>query len=226
MRKLALNRILISALLLSGLAFAQTPPVLPIEQEHRIVFENSNVRIYHALLSRDESTHFHLHAVDNVVVTLNDGKGVNELLGKAPVEFSAAAGAVSFSKAPYTHRIGNAGSSPLHFVSVEVKAETPNGGIASNLDHFPGYKLLLENERVKVYRVSLEPAQSTGMRPRTLPWISVAVSKNVASIEQTGRSLARLESEPGDHQWHGGVTAEAIENIGLSKYESIEIELK
>ncbi|GAC1422406.1 MAG: hypothetical protein NVSMB6_23940 [Burkholderiaceae bacterium] len=228
MTKLTLRLFLAYALLCPIPGHAQVSSVVAIEQEpfHRVVFENPQVRIYHAQIPPGDTTLFHLHEVDNVVATINSGKGIVESLGKPPVEFAPVAGAVSFSKAPYTHRIKNAGLSPLHFVAVEVKATASDGGIVSNFDALPGHKVMLENERVKVYRVSLDPGQATGTRARNKPWVSIALVQTIAAIQNGGPTQPPIDLNPGDLQWHESMTAGSIQNVGTAKYEAIEIELK
>ena len=215
--------------LLSQQLFAQDLQTgVPIEQEahHRIVFENKNVRIYDALIPPGDLTQFHTHSVDSVGVVINGGKGTNEFLGKTPIEFTAVAGNAGFTKATYTHRVGNVGTSPLRFVGAEVKAPAESPGVSAILDAVPGHKLVLENDRVKVYRVSIDPKQATGIRSRTLPWLGISVSQSTISVQGPGKNVEIIETKPGDYRWHEGATAQSLENIGSTTYEAIEIEWK
>lgn len=216
-------------LLLSQQLFAQAvQPGVPLEQEprHRIVFENKNVRIYDALIPPGDLTLFHTHSVDSVAVAIHSGKGTNEFLGKAPVDTTPVGGNAGFSKATYTHRVGNVGATPLRFVGAEIKAPSEVSGIPANLDALPGHKLVLENDRVKVYRISIDPKQATGIRLRTLPWLRISVSQSTISVQGPGQSPETLETKPGDYLWHEGATAQSLENVGSTKYEAVEIEWK
>jgi hypothetical protein len=217
------------ALLLSQLVFAQAPETaVPIEQEphHRIVFENKNVRIYDALIPPGEVTLFHTHSADSVAVAIHSGKGTSEFLGKAPTETIPVMGAAGFSKATYTHRVGNVGTTPLRFVGAEIKAPSDATATPANLDAVPGHKLVLENDRVKVYRISIDPKQSTGIRSRTLPWLRISVSQSTISVKGPGKNSEALETKPGDYRWYEGVTVQSLENTGATTYEAIEIEWK
>lgn len=212
--------------------FAQAvPTVVPVEQEprHRIVFQNKNVRIYDALVPPGDLTLFHTHSFDNVVVVASGGKGTNEFQGKPPIQMAPITGAVSFSKAtnaPYTHRIGNVGTTPLRFIAVELLAPSASGGIPAALETVPGHKFVLENDLVKVYRVFVDPEQSTGVRSRTLPWLSISITQSTISVQGPGKSPETIETKPGDYRWHEGATTDSIKNIGSTSYEAIEIELK
>lgn len=219
-------------LLMSQQLFAQALQTgVPIEQEprHRIVFENKNVRIYDALVPPGDLTLFHTHAVDNVVVVLSGGKGTNEIQGKPPIQIAPITGAASFNKAtntPYTHRVGNVGTTPLRFIAAEVKASSDSPGVPAALDALPGHKLVVENDLVKVYRVSIDPKQVTGIRSRTLPWLRISVSQSTISIQEPGKNPETLETKPGDYRWHEGTTTQSLENIGATTFEAIEIEWK
>ena len=219
------------ALLVSQQLFAQDlPKGVPIEQEprHRIVFENRYVRIYDALIPPGDLTLFHTHAADNVTVVISGGKGT-ELAGKPVIQIAPVTGNASFSRGtatPYTHRVGNVGTTPLRFVVTEIKAQSDSPGTPAALDAVPGHKLMLENERVKVYRVTIDPKQSTGIRARTLPWARVSVSPGAIAVQESGKDSVTVELQSGDYRWHEGATSQSLENIGAATYEAIEIEWK
>jgi hypothetical protein len=87
-------------------------------------------------------------------------------------------------------------------------------------------KLVLENDRVTVYRVSIDPKQSTGIRSRTLPWLRVSITQSTISVQGPGKSPGTIETKAGDYRWHEGATTDSIENIGSTRYKGIEIEWK
>jgi len=224
--------IIISCLLLSQQLFAQSQQTaVPVEQEprHRIVFQNKNVRIYDILIPPGDMTLFHTHIFDSVAVVVSGGQVRNEFLGKPPREYSSAAGSATFSKAtnaPYTHRLTNIGTTPLRFVVPEILSSSASPSVPAALDAVPGHKLVLENDRVKVYSVSIDPKQATGIRSRTLPWLRISISQSTISVQRPGKSPEILETNPGDYRWYDGPTTDSIENVGSTKYEAIEIELK
>ena len=136
---------------------------------------------------------------------------------------------MSFSKATnaqYTHRLENVGTTPLRFVVPEVLSSASSPGLPAVLNNVPGHKLAFENQRVTVYRVSIDPKQSTGIRARTLPWLRVSITQSTISVQGPGKSLEIIETKAGDYRWHEGAKTDSIENIGSTKYEAIEIEWK
>jgi hypothetical protein len=45
-------------------------------------------------------------------------------------------------------------------------------------------------------------------------------------IQEPGKTPEILETKPGDYRWYEGPTTDSIENVGSTKYEAAEIELK
>ena len=227
-----LGSFIIACLLVSQQLFAQAQQTaVPVEQEphHRIVFQNKYVRIYDALIPPGDVTLFHTHIFDSVSIAVSGGKGINEFQGKPPIQLDVPTGWVGFSKAtnaPYTHRISNLGTTPLRFVGAEILSSSGSRGVPSALDTVPGHKFVLENDLVKVYRLSVESKQSTGIRSRTLPWLRISISQSTISVQRPGKSPEILETKPGDYRWYEGPTTDSIENVGSTKYEAVEIELK
>jgi hypothetical protein len=212
--------------------FAQAQQsAVPVEQEprHWVVFENNYVRIYDALIPPGDISLFHTHSFDNVATTVSGGRMRNEIPGQSPTEQGPTTGNVSFAygtKIPYTHRIENIGSTPLRFVVAELHAPSASPGTATALEAVPGHRKVLENDRVKVYRVSVDPKQATGIRSRTLPWLRISISQSMIAVHEPGKSPKTVQTRPGDHRWYEAGTTDSIENVGSTPYEATEIEWK
>jgi quercetin dioxygenase-like cupin family protein len=212
--------------------FAQSQQTaVPVEQEprHWVVFQNKYVRIYDCLIPPGDITLFHTHSFDNLSTVVSGGKLRNEIPGKEPTELVRNTGDEIFAKAtnaPYTHRIENIGTTPLRFVVAEVLASSASPGTPAALDAIPGHKLVLENDRMKVYRVSIDPKQVTGIRSRTLPWLRISISQSMISIHEPGKTSKTVQTRPGDYRWHEAGTADSLENVGSTTYEATEIEWK
>jgi len=86
--------------------------------------------------------------------------------------------------------------------------------------------MVLENDRVKVYRVSIDPKQATGIRSRTLPWLRISISQSMISINEPGKPPKTVHTRPDDYRWHEAGTTHSIENVGSTPYEATEIEWK
>jgi len=212
--------------------FAQSQEtVVPVEQEprHWIVFQNQYTRIYDFLIPPGDTTLFHRHSFDSITVTVSGGRRINEILGGAKTEGDVPTGNIGFTKgtnAPYTHRLINTGNTTLRNIVPEILASASSPGTPAVLDAVPGHKLVLENDLVKVYRISLDPKQSTGIRSRTLPWLRISITQSMISIHEPGKTPKTLQTRPGDYRWYEGPTTDSIENVGSAKYEAAEIEWK
>ena len=160
------HRIVAAVLINAGLALplcAETGTVIDVQNEphHRVVFENSLIRIFDVTIEPGTSTLFHRHSRDNFAVYLGDATSANQLAGK-PVPDSAphVAGSVSFAAAdaqPYVHRVVNTGSSAVHVLDVEIKLPADHRtGSASSLA-----PAAIDNDRIRAYTISLAPEQSS-----------------------------------------------------------------
>ena len=207
-------------------AQAERAPV-PVDQEpyHRTVFQNQNVRIYDVLIPPGVQTLFHVHSFDSFAIVVSGGTLKGERPGRPPREFTMLTGSVAFNT-PFTHRIENVGTTPIRMIGCEVLSSSSSPGVPAVLKTVPGHQLVLENDRVTIYRVSIDPDQSTGIRSRTLPWLRVSITQTTISVQVPGKSPETILTKAGDYRWHEGATTDSIENIGSTKYEAIEIEWK
>src|SRR5207247_285295 len=98
----------------------------------------------------------------------------------------------SYSKGgPRTHKASNVGSTPFHNVSFLFRSR-PGRFTPSARTGAPGYLQIMDNERVRGWRLVLEPGQSASAISQTAPGIRIVVD---------GGELA--ESVPGsaDRGW-------------------------
>jgi hypothetical protein len=109
-------------------AVQETSESVPVEREphHRWIFENQYVRALDVVLAPGESTLFHTHSHDSIAVTLTDAKLQEQPLNK---EWRPTARLLpgnsrymQGTRAPYTHRIKNVGSTPFHVIDIELLA--------------------------------------------------------------------------------------------------------
>ncbi len=219
-------------LFMSQQVFAQSQQTaIPVEQEprHRIVFQNKNVRIIDFLIPPGDQTLFHTHSFDNIIIVISGGQLRSERPGESARESPTVTGSANFNKAtnaPFTHRLENIGTTPIRMIGCEVLSSSLSPGVPAVLKTVPGHQLVLENDRVTVYRVSIDPKQSTGIRSRTLPWLRVSITQAAISVQGPGKSPETIETKPGDYRWHDGPTTDSIKNVGTTKYEAVEIEWK
>ncbi|MEW6125455.1 MAG: hypothetical protein AB1757_00205 [Acidobacteriota bacterium] len=201
------------------------------EPRHKVMFENPYVRVIDAMVKIGDATLFHTHDLDNVPVNVGGGKLKTETVGQREAVFTTMeTGRTSFAKGGYTHRITNVGDTPLRFIDAEILA--PFGKVSkaamqeAALEKTAGHTLILENERVRVYRLIIEPGQTIAAHAHVLPRLSVSVTSGELAIENNNRKAKTKSFAVGDFNWHEPLKRHVLKNLGTEKYESVEIEWK
>jgi quercetin dioxygenase-like cupin family protein len=201
----------------------QNPVEISGEPRHHPKFENEYVRIWDVTVPAGDTTLWHAHRNDNVVVSFSDVRLHIETLGRDPVEGPWKFGEVRFTKATYIHRAMNVGTTTFHNFTIEL-LKAPGG---ANLTKEAGREPVLENERVRVFRVTLEPGQSTPMHTHEVPLLAVALTAGDLEFTTKGKEKPDRVSRPlGDITWRPGAVTHAVKNVGKTRYEGLDIEFK
>jgi quercetin dioxygenase-like cupin family protein len=205
----------------------QSPVEISGEPRHHPKFENEFVRVWDVTVPAGDATLWHIHRNDNVVVTLAEARLRIEALGAAPVEAEWKFGAVRFSKATYIHRAINIGDTPFRNLTIELLKPTAFVPDLSTLPKQAGREPVFENGRVRVYRLSLAPGESTGMHSHSLPGLVVAITGGKLEITTEGkRTTDGQDVTAADVRWRAGATTHSIKNVGATPFEAVDIELK
>jgi len=183
--------------------FGQAPAEVPVDQEpqHKVVFKNDFVRILDATLPAGYVTLNHRHDVDNVSVTMSNGRD-----GEAALRGIGRAG---FAKGGYAHAVTNSGPGVMRFIVVELLKTDGPGAAPVTL---PKHTLETENDRVRIYRVRLAPGESLESHSHNAGWVEVTV---------TG------PDKPGSSAWHAAGQQHSL-TVGAADpaLEVVELELK
>lgn len=215
--------VIIPIAVLSQSNSAQSPVEIKGEPRHHPKFENEFVKIWDVTVPGGDSTLWHAHRNDNVVVTLAPAKLHIETLGRDPVDAEWKFGEVRFSKATYIHRAMNVGTTAFHNFTIELlkPASTNPPTLASEAAREP----VLENDRVRVYRLSLAPGEA--IATHTHPFPGVVVTMTATEIEVTADSkTVRHPVKENDVSWRAGGVTHSIKNVGQTRFEALDIELK
>ncbi len=205
----------------------QAPAEISGEAHHHPNFENEFVRIWDVTVPAGDATLWHVHRNDNVVVTFGDAKLRLESAAAAPTEAQWKFGEVRFAKATYVHRAMNVGLTPFHNLTIELLKSPAFLADLSNLPKEAGRDPILENERVRVYRLSLEPGEATTKHTHPLPGLSVALTNGEVEVTTEGQvKPERLLLKSADVRWRGGAVTHSLKNIGKTRFEAVDIELK
>ena len=112
--------------ILSASGFAQQSVPAERERHHKVVFENSAVRILEGRVSPHDTTPEHTHSANAVVVFLSPSTFGIQRAGQKPVLTTVRPGDlryVNYGDKPVSHIVWEEGSSSLHFLVVELKKE-------------------------------------------------------------------------------------------------------
>ncbi|HVS80862.1 MAG TPA: amidohydrolase family protein [Pyrinomonadaceae bacterium] len=210
-----------------GSGSADSPVEISGEPRHHPKFENEFVRIWDVTVPPGDVTLWHVHRNDNVVVTFGDASLRIETVGAAPAESQLKFGDVGFRKATYVHRAINIGTTPFHNFTIEILKSPPGPQSLSPRTGQTSRQPILENERVRVYRLSLAPGESTEIHTHLLSGLGVAITTGEIEVITEGRDKPdRLKLPAGDLRWRAGAVTHSIKNVGKTRFEAIDIELK
>ena len=198
------------------------------EPMHHIRLVNSSVRVYEAIIPAGEATLFHVHRLNGVGVDMTAVRLEIEKIGAASQEFDTIPGDIFPANAaePYTHRVTNRGTIPYRSVVVE-RLSPPEAGMelpAPLRDSH--YRLELDNDSFRAYRVTLKPGEATSNVPLKSDTAMVAVSGGQVVWRSAGESTSLKSMAPGDLQWISTSTDISIGNSGVSDFVAVVVEFK
>ncbi|HMG34793.1 MAG TPA: hypothetical protein VKM94_12725 [Blastocatellia bacterium] len=219
---------LVTAILfaLSVMAAPQDSVIIDKEPYHHLKFENKYVRLFDVSVPSGAATLFHTHPEDYLFVSIGDANLKAQVLGGQPFDLILKNGETRYSKGPLTHRVQNPEKSVFRNVTIEVLGSPGGKSDATPLDKVPHHTLVLDNDKVRVSRLVLEPGQSTGMHTHSLSEVAVVVSGGTIENQESGQQPQRMELATGESRWHGEKRTHSIKNIGRSRVEVVAIELK
>ena len=192
------------------------------EPHHRRRFENAFARAYDVLIPPGTRTLYHRHTEDTFYVSVVAARPREQALGgepSAPFDLPAGVGICRNHRSePLIHQVTNTGETDMRMIGVEVKA-SPGFGTAEMLD-VPGHQLVWEQERLRNYRISLDPGGSTGEIDYPFAGITVALSQASLLVQERGGVERTVTVEAGDVVWHAAPTTTSIENVGEAPYSA------
>lgn len=105
---------------------AQTPDApkaVPMTEEphHRVIFENSYVRVFRFSLPGHQATLLHLHDLPYISVALGPVDAVNAVAGKPEAHMALTDGQVGYSRGGFAHLVRTEAGSPFNNFTIELK---------------------------------------------------------------------------------------------------------
>lgn len=222
---------LLSASSLPAIAADSDAPV-PAKEEprHRPKLENEYVRVLDVEIPAGYQTLFHTHDLNYTYLMVNSALLQNEVPGKpGTVEIKIPAGLVGYyraSEGAYTHRFTNIGKDTFRAIGIELIRPWPSPAVAAPLPESTGYATVLDNERVRAYRVVLEPGQSTPAVTLPGPSIRVAGTSGVLLQQAPGGEGITAQLTPAQFEFRNAAATHSLKNVGEGRVEIYEFLLK
>jgi quercetin dioxygenase-like cupin family protein len=196
-----------------------------------LVVENDQVRVLKVIDPPHRKGRLHEHAMNRVMVYLNEGHLVLEYEGGRTDDQKVKAGEVRWSAAGGKHSSENVGDKPLEIVEIELKSK-PGGDskpITAALDPLKlepaHYTILFENDQVRVVRVKVDPHGKFKQHEHTVNRVLVFLTDISAKVTAADGSATQMDSKAGDAVF-SGPAKHAEENLLPTAGEVVMVELK
>jgi metallo-beta-lactamase class B len=212
-------------------AAAQKDVAVPILRAsyHLPVFKNEYVTLLKIEVPPGRNTGYHTHTGDSVSVNIVEADMTNQDLG-APQPGPAAhsqrgrANYADYRAQPRSHRASNVGSTPFQNISMIFNSPQPGGFTPSS--RTGGYTQIIDNARVRGWRMALEPGQSSASVTQTAPGLRVILDGGEIVESVPGQPDRGMNLKLGEFYWQDPGITRVIRNIGTTRLDLIEFELK
>jgi hypothetical protein len=228
-----MQRLLVTTFVLLALAPQATPQtVVPVEAApyHVPVLSNDYVTVLNVLIPSRRTSGYHRHSLDSLGVLISDTARTGQVLGaEATNTVSRQPGSVSFSfysREATAHAVAVTGDAPFHNIVVELRSPGPFGFSPGSREGAAGYSLLLDNERLRVWRLALAPGEHAAAITQAAPGIRVVVAGGEIVERVPGRPDRAMAPQRGEFFWQEAGSTRAVENIGTTRVELVEVELR
>ena len=166
-----LGLLLASGLTLPGWAMAEEQ-VVPVTRApfHLFTFQDENMSLENVVLPAGRTTTYHSHNQDLFFVITSGAKVRNQPLGKDPVDLDWKVGDVYigwYTKTPAAHQLTNIDQNTLRLLGLGIVH--PDAGKFTPSTRPAKYEVAMDNERVRAWRLKLNPGETASMVKQTAP---------------------------------------------------------
>jgi hypothetical protein len=220
--------------LVSQAAMAQEEVhAVPIEKApfHLPVFKNEYVTVLKIDVPPHRNTGYHTHTTDSVSVNIEPADMANQLPGEkqTPPQHSKR-GQPNFTaytnQPPRTHKASNMGETPFHNVSFLLNYPKPGRFSPSSREGVSGYTQIMDNERVRGWRLVLDPGQTSGSFTQAAPGVRIVLDGSEIAEVVPGQADRGMNLRMGEFYWQDPGITRAVRNSGTTRLELFEFELK
>lgn len=210
--------------LLATAVIAEEPVPIDQEPQHKLKFQNAHVRFFDVALPPGYRGTMHIHQYDGVFVNIEPSETEAEDWGKPPgarpPRQPGETYFIGYTAKPKAHRVSNIGNGTYHVTDTEILAGCGRADIADDALAGP---VIVENKRVRVTRVELQPGARTTLHGPC--GMLVAVTGGTLVAVQPG-SEERVTLAPAGFKWREGAQPVVIENAGDAPFRGVDILVK
>ena len=229
----ALLLALVSTFVLPAMAQKQDIPEPILKAPYHLpVFTNEYVTVLKIFIPPGRNTGYHTHTEDSVSVNIIPADMTNQNLGSSEVTPNkrAARGRAAYTAygkdGSRTHKAANVGQTPFHNISFIFRNRDPWRLTASSRTEVPPYVQIMDNERVRGWRLVLEPGQSVAAITQTAPGLRVVLDGGELIESVPGHADRGWVLSTGETYWQDSGVTRALRNIGTTRIEIEEFEIK
>ena len=201
---------------------------------HVPVFSNDYVTMLRINIPPGRDTGFHTHYFDSVSVNLSPALRTSQFYESSevigPLSSEPVPGRTSFNNVTengtYTHKAVNTGPTSFRNTSFILKDRSEGGPRVSDRSDIDGYTQIIDNNRIRAWRVILVPGEAVAQLTQTAPGLRVYVRGGVLDELAPGSAARGMAPYSGEFVWQdAGQTREVI-NTGSTIVEFVEFEFK
>lgn len=225
-------RVLVACLTIAGFASPAAAQrdvqrSVDLASYHVPAFSNDLVSVLNVFIPPHRESGYHRHSLDSVGVLLGDTERTGQVLGAEPTVTPARGrGSVNFTnyaREPLVHSVAITGDAPFHNVVVQLLGPAPSGFAPGTRGE--GYTQLLDNERVRVWRLVLAPGQTAAPITQAAPGVRVVIDGGEL-VEIDGDRERGMAPRSGEFFWQEAGRTRTVRNVGTTRIDLVEIELR
>ena len=203
---------------------------VPVEEApyHVPAFRNELVTVLNVLIPPQRTSGYHRHSLDSVGVLLSDTPRTGQVLGAdatvTPLRARGSANFTHYAREPLVHTVTVTGDAPFHNIVVELMYPAPGRFTAGTRG--AGYEQILDNDRVRVWRLRLEPGEQAPAIVQSAPGVRVVIVGGELVEAVPGKPDRAKAPRSGEFFWQDAGQTRAVRNVGTTRIELVELELK
>lgn len=211
---------------------SQADEFVPVEQAsfHQLVFADDDIAILNNLYPPSGDSGFHAHYRDLFAVVIQPSESNGQALGKPLTKGSVnEKGQAVYSPVGdqrRVHRIINGDKEIFQIIVVEFRRAAPLGNEISSREGAPQYVQIVDNPRMRAWRLILEPGQSVPAISQGSKGVRVVVRGGLLKTMTPGIADQSLALQSGEFSVQPAGSTRALSNAWSETIELVEMELK